>query len=248
MHADSYKSLARHYDALNPGEEIFKQRPFFERLIARYSVKSCLDCACGPGWHLLMLNELGLDCAGSDISPAMLSLAQENLRDRAIPLKQEDFRTLARAWHERFDMVICMSTSLPHMLTEADAVAALTSMCDRLNPDGILVIGNGITDNLLDTKPKLIPARILEDRAFYFFMEYPDAHRVIFNILFVQQIGTGFEHAFDVVEYNAMRQSTLQGYFARTPFARVEYSGDFDFSEYSKESSQRLIAIAHRGL
>lgn len=242
---DQYRLLAQRYDALNPKEEIFKQQPFFERLVSQYGIKNCLDCACGTGWHLFMLHGLGLSCSGSDISPEMIALAQENLKGKSIPLKQEDFRTLAHSWADGFDMVICMTTSLPHMLTDEDTETALNSIYDRLSPGGILVVSNGITDSLLDAKPKFMPARIHPDQAFYFFLEYPTPQRVVFNILHVRKSDSGFEHSFEVMEYNAMRQSTLERCFARTPFRRIEYFGDFDFSGYSPSAS-KLITIAQK--
>ena len=242
----SYETLAGVYVALHPKEEIFKQQKFFETLITKYTVKTCLDCACGAGWHLYMLADLGLTCAGSDLSPHMLAVAIKNLRGKVVQLKQEDFRSLARSWSTRFDMIICMSTSLPHMLTEVDAVAALTSMYEQLSDQGILVISNGISDALLDAKPRLIPARVLKDQAFYFFIEYPTLERVVFNILHIKKTESGFEHRLEVVENNAMRKATLDRYFAEVPFHEVQYYGDYDFSPYSVKESTRLIAIARR--
>jgi glycine/sarcosine N-methyltransferase len=119
---DSYRILADDYDYLNPREEILKQEGFFKKLIIEYSVKTCLDCACGTGWHLLMLNQLGIQCAGSDLSPEMLASAERNLKGRNIRLLEEDFCTLSRSWNQTFDMVICMTTSLPHMLTDKDVI------------------------------------------------------------------------------------------------------------------------------
>lgn len=61
-----YNLLTKDYDALNPKEEIYKQKYFFTKVIDQYSVRSCLDCACGTGWHLFMLDKLGLECYGSE--------------------------------------------------------------------------------------------------------------------------------------------------------------------------------------
>src|SRR3989344_8829697 len=111
---DNYQNLSVDYDVLQPKEEIFKQEPFFKKLIEKYSIKTCLDCACGTGWHLFMLNKLGLKCAGSDLSDGMLESAGKNLKGLSIALKNENFRTLSKSWKEKFDMIICMTTSFPH--------------------------------------------------------------------------------------------------------------------------------------
>lgn len=244
--AEKYKTLARVYEALSPKEDVFKQKPFFCQLIQQYAVESCLDCACGTGWHLFMLDELGVACFGSDISPDMLAVARRNLAGKKILLKCEDFRTLSESWQRRFDMVICMTTSLPHMLMDDEVTTALNSMYEALNAGGILVVSNGISDALLDTKPRFIPARIGTNQALYFFLEYPTPEMVVFNILHVEKTENSFEHHFEVIDYNAMRKSSLERCFIHTPFRQIEYFGGYDFSDYSSETSQRLIVVAQR--
>ena len=244
--AEKYKTLAKVYEALSPKEDVFKQKPFFSQLIQRYAIKTCLDCACGTGWHLFMLDELGVACLGSDISPDMLAVAQRNLTGKNILLKREDFRRLSESWQRRFDMVICMTTSLPHMLMDDDVTIALNSMYEALNSGGILVVSNGISDLLLDTKPKFLPGRIGTDQALYFFLEYPSREIVTFNILHIKKTENSFEHNFEAINYNAMRKSTLENCFIHTPFRQIEYFGGYDFSDYSTETSQRLILVAQR--
>ena len=242
---EEYKILADVYDILNPKEEIFDQKPFFEGLVKKYSVLKVLDCACGTGWHLSMFHDMGLTSFGSDISPDMLALAKVNLEGKYVPLKKEDFRTLGNSWGDGFDMITCLTTSLPHMLTDEDLVTALTSMHDRLNGGGILVISSGITDSLLTNKPKFIPARILPDDAFYFVMEYPE-NQLVFNVVYVTKTDEGFDHKFTSIVYNAMRQSVLAQAFAKTSFKHISYYGDYDMSPYDPGTSTKLIVVAGR--
>lgn len=243
---DEYKVISEVYDILNPKEEIFDQKPFFEKLIKDHAVIRCLDCACGTGWHLSMFHDMGLTCFGSDISPDMLTLAKRNLEGKYIPLKQEDYRNLGNSWGDTFDMVVCLTTSLPHMMTDEDVVTALTSMYERISSGGILVITNGITDSLLDSKPKFIPARVLANDAFYFIVEYPNEKEFTFNILYVRKTADSFDQRFTSVTYNAMRKAVLERCFARVPFQSVHYFGDYNFSEYSKEISGNLIVVAQK--
>lgn len=242
---DEYKILADVYDILNPKEEVFDQKPFFESLVKKHSILKVLDCACGTGWHLSMFHDMGLTSFGSDISPEMLALAKTNLEGKYVPLKKEDFRTLSNSWGEPFDMITCLTTSLPHMLTDEDVVTALTSMHNQLNDGGILVISNGITDALLTNKPKFIKARATEQEAFYFVMEYPE-NQLIFNIIFVKKTSESFEDKFTSVTYNAMRKSTLDRCFSKTLFQSVSYYGDYDMSPYDPTLSTKLIAVAQK--
>jgi glycine/sarcosine N-methyltransferase len=245
---DYYGSWAASYDVLHPKEEIFQQREFFERLVEEYGVKSVLDCACGTGWHLYMLREMGLEAFGSDVSEPMLDKGRANLSGLGVDLRPSDYRALSEAWGDQhFDMVICMSTAFPHMRTDQDAVAALRSMYGQLNDGGILVISNGISDALLDSKPKLIPARVQQPgHAFYFVMEYPSPEEVVFDVLHVWTTPAGFEHNLAVIPYNAMRLSSMQRYFKQTAFRQVRYFGDYESSEYLTERGSRLIAVAEK--
>jgi ubiquinone/menaquinone biosynthesis C-methylase UbiE len=243
---DIYKSLADDYDLLQPKEEILKQKPFFEEIIRKYKIKTCLDCACGTGWHLSMLDSIGLKCYGSDISNEMLNIAKDNLKAKNIILKKGDFKSLDKIWKIKFDMIVCMSTSFPHMLSDLDVMASLKSMYYQLKDNGILIIDNGISDKLLKTKPKFIPARILKDTAFYFFLEYPDRSTVIFNILQVNKTKDSFDHNTYSMSYNAIGKSKFDKYFKKTDFKKVSYFDDFKFSSYSVRNSDRLIVLAQK--
>lgn len=176
----------------------------------------------------------------------MLTLARSNLQGSAIELKHGDFRELASTWTKRFDMVICMTTSFPHMLVDEDAIKALNSTHGVLNDGGILVIANGITDSLLDSKPKFIPGRIQSEAAFYFFLEYPNEDKIVFNILNIKKTKDSFEHAYEVIEYNALRQGKFERYFKATPFKAVDYFGDYELSPYDSQKSGKLIAVAKK--
>lgn len=245
MPLEEYKVLAEIYDILNPKEDILAQKDFFSGLIAEHSILKVLDCACGTGLHLSMFFDCGLACFGSDLSPEMLTMAKLNLEGKYIPLKIQDFRNLGESWGDTFDMVTCLTTSLPHMLTDEDAVAALMSMYERVSDGGVLVISNGITDSLLDTKPKFIPARVNENDAFYFICEYEGEKTLTFNILYVKKGAEFMEHVFTSTTYNQMRKSTLERCFANTPFKNIQYYGDFDKSDYTQTSS-KLIVVAQR--
>jgi glycine/sarcosine N-methyltransferase len=243
---EEYKIIADVYDLFNPKEDIFGQRSFFETLVKKYSVLKTLDAACGTGWHLSMFHDLGLTCFGSDISEEMLALAKRNLEGKYIPLKKEDYRNLGNSWGDTYEMVTCLTDSLPHMLSDEDVIAALTSMYDRLSAGGILVVSNGISDSFLDAKPKFIPARILANEAFYLITEYPNEKEFSFNILYVQKTENSFDHKFTTMRYNAMRKEVLERCFKNTAFKNIQYYGDYDFSEYSKETSSKLIVVAEK--
>ena len=247
MTMNNYTQLSVNYDILNPKEEIFKQEIFFRKLIEKYSIKTCLDCACGTGWHLFMLHNLKVQCDGSDISESMLQKAEINLKGLSINLKKENFRTLSKSWTRKYDMIICMTTSFPHNKNDKESIDTLNSAYDCLNQGGILVIDNGFSDLLFKTKPKFIPARITDEQAFYFIIEYPDnQEKLVFNLLNVIKTPSGFDNAFEVIEYNAIGKKKFDFLLSKTGYSNIEYYGNFEFEEYSIETSKRMIVIAQK--
>ncbi len=242
---DYYSKLAEDYEALNPKEEIFLQKDFFSRVVEKHKIKTCLDCACGLGWHLYMLDDLGVKCYGSDISPEMIEICKNNLSDKGIELKVEDYKKLADSWETKFDMILCVSSALNHMLEDEDIVVALDSMYERLEEKGIIVIFSGVSDALAASKPKLIPARIYPEQAIYHFIEYFD-DRVVFNILNIKKTKDSFIHSLNSMTLSLLTKERFERCVAKTRFREVSIFGDFDFTDYLEDRSNRLFAIIRK--
>lgn len=110
-------------------------------LLAGYGVEppaSVLDCTCGIGTQALPLAARGYRVVGADVSAASVARARSVAVDRGIPIElvTADVRRLGDAVGGRFDAVISFDNSLPHLLTDADLAAALTSARERLRPGG----------------------------------------------------------------------------------------------------------------
>ena len=242
---NDYSKLAEDYEALNPREEIFLQKDFFSRVVEKYEVKTCLDCACGLGWHLYMLDDLGVKCYGSDISPEMLEICKENLSGKDIELKVEDYRNLAASWETIFDMVLCVTSALNHMVEDKDIIAALESMYESLEEKGIVVIFSGVSDAFAASKPKLIPARLYPEQAIYHFIEY-FSDTVVFNTLNIRKTEDSFTYSLNSMTLSVLTKERFERCIAKTKFREVRIFGDFDFSEYLGEKSNRLFAILRK--
>ena len=120
----------------------------------------------------------------------------------------------------------------------------------QLKDNGILIIDNGISDKLLKNKPKFLPARILKDTAFYFFLEYPDKYllqnEIVFNVLQGNKTKNSFEHKNYSIIYNAINKYIFDNYLHKADFKNINYFGDFKFSSYSVRNSDRLIVLAQK--
>ncbi len=141
---DKYASIAERYGRMF--EDDPKRRAFFSSFFKRYGVRSVLDCSCGTGNDLLVFHSMGYHVVGSDLSDSMLKVSSRLIKEKnvEISLKKADFQKLKAAHNETFDAVVCLSNSINEIAV--DAVAALESMKEVLNPKGIIVIDQGQTD------------------------------------------------------------------------------------------------------
>lgn len=102
-----------------------------------------LELGCGTGRVMVPLAEQGHSIVGIDISPELLSVAQQKIeqsgcQDRA-SYRQADIRTF-RLPDEQFTFVYCVSNTLMHCATQADQLQLLQTAYVHLQPNGLLLL------------------------------------------------------------------------------------------------------------
>lgn len=243
---DIYQEFAYDYDEFGSiADYLGSEKMFFEQLFAEKNVHSVLDCACGTGQHLYMLSELGFRVSGSDFSHAMLNVASENLESKGIkvPLRQCDFRYLQQAFTEKFDAIVCLTTSLPHLHTNKDLVTALVSMKDRLTTNGLLVLTQGTTPFTLS----LPSIEVVVNRADFsriFVKEHDNQFQTI-HVLDLYHSSNRLENnQYDIV-YKIILDEDYRQLLTEAGFGNIQIYGDYDRRPYNEES-RRLIVVAER--
>lgn len=249
---DLYERFAADYDRFGtPEQYIGREAGFFERLFEFYGTESVLDCSCGTGRHLFLFHQLGLDVAGSDLSPAMLERAERYLRSKDMrpALAQCDFRYLERCFDRRFDAVVCLSTSLPHLHTDDDLLRALRSMRDRLKSGGILVLTQGTTHkNLHDLPPIEV---VVNDRDFsrIFVKELQTENDMDFLDIHILDLhhdyGSCTHNQYDM-RYRLLLDDDYRRLLGEAGFSSVSVVGDYDMTPYNPDTSARMLVVAER--
>jgi glycine/sarcosine N-methyltransferase len=249
MIQDPYEDFAQRYDLFFKG---FGQHDpvyvaFFRSLFAENQVQRVLDCACGIGQDLHLFHSLGCQAYGSDISDAMLAQARQNLSGCGmdIPLKRADFRELPRHFEAQFDAVVCLSTSLPHLLEEVEVIRALASMREVLRDGGILVLSQGMCDKQIKERPRFIPAINTRDFSRVFVMEYFDETMRI-NVLDLFHSENEQDFKANSFEYQIILQDDYERLLAQVGYRDIQCYGTYRFDPYDKEQSDRLIVVARR--
>lgn len=241
---DTYEKFAYDYDEFGDIKDYLgPEQEFFEVVFKEYGVKTVLDCACGTGHHVYMMAKMGMEVSGSDYSESMLAVAQKNLSGlrQNIPLKQCDFRYLENAFDDKFDAVLCLTTSLPHLHEDDDLVTALKSMKNRLHDGGVLILTQGATPATL----KLPPIEVVvqhEDFTRVYVKEYDDRYQTI-HILDLFHSANRLENRQYDVKYRLLFDGDYRELLSKAGFSDVHIYGDYHRNPYT-EDSRRLIIVA----
>ncbi|MEU0698741.1 class I SAM-dependent methyltransferase [Streptomyces niveus] len=153
--ADDYHLIYSDWDA-----SIRRQGDALDAVINRGRAE-VLDCSCGIGTQAIGLALRGHRVTGTDISPRAAARAAREAARRSLSLRTAaaDMRRLPFP-DNRFDTVVCADNSLPHLLTEQDAHAALAEMHRVLRPDGQLLVSTRPYDDLLRDRPASTPPQV----------------------------------------------------------------------------------------
>lgn len=222
-----------------------REANFYDSLFKKCNVKTVLDCACGTGHHIMMFKQLGYDVKGSDLSPAMITKARANLKERNLdaPLKISDFKELNKNFDERFDAVICVGNSLPHLLSDEDLTLALTEMNAVLNENGILILEQRNYDKLLKDKKRFFPVSFRENEVFFYVLDFLPSE-IIFNIINVNTSDQTFQTY--TTTYNALKMDKLKELLYNSGFQIIDLYADYEFDKFNIETSDRPIIFCNK--
>lgn len=137
------QSLVDHWDELIDWEQRKAgEGGFFDSLLSRAGARRVLDAAAGTGFHSVTLAEAGYDVTATDGSQAMIDRAASNARSRGVrlPAIRSDWKDLHDTVDGRFDAVLCLGSSFPHIFDPAERAAVLREFYDALEPGGVLVL------------------------------------------------------------------------------------------------------------
>src|SRR6195256_1461843 len=116
-----------------------------EALLALRPPRRILDLPCGQGRHAIELARRGYHVTGADLSPYLLSVAEERGRASGVRVRwlSSDMRRPIAG--ETFDIVLNLFTSLGYFADEADDREVVRSASTMLAPGGrfVLELTNG---------------------------------------------------------------------------------------------------------
>jgi SAM-dependent methyltransferase len=113
-----------------------------------------LDCACGTGFHALLLSKIGFAVTASDIDPDNITILKGQPEYLAKPFTAQvaDWKRLTSSISSKFDCVLCLGSSITYydswredtevkMYNPTELALILRQMKGMLKPNGKLIIG-----------------------------------------------------------------------------------------------------------
>jgi glycine/sarcosine N-methyltransferase len=125
-----------------------------------------LDASCGIGTQAIGLAKSGFEVTATDISEASVARCAREASQRGLNIRTgvADLRSLHLDVAGPFDAVVSFDNALPHLLDDADLVAAASAMRRVLRPGGVLLASIRDYDALLQERPHGdLPRRIKTD-------------------------------------------------------------------------------------
>ena len=136
---DSYTVLAQSYDRLTADVDYEKWADYVERHFRRLKrpVQSVLELGCGTGSLTKLLAERGYSMIAVDISPDMLTVAEQKCRGQDVRLLCQDMSLLSLPG--QVDAVVCCLDSVNYVTRPAALRRAFRRVHKALAPGGLFL-------------------------------------------------------------------------------------------------------------
>ncbi len=243
-----YQDIADRYDEMTRfRQRLSSETRVMQRWLDRYGFRTVLDAACGTGLHAIILAKLGLRVTGADISEAMLARAREHAEESGVSVRwvQSPMQELKKNIDEKFDAVLCLGNSLPHLLQKKDLYDALNNFAALLKPGGRVAIQLLNYQRILSQKQRIVGVNRFGDREYIRFYDFGQ-DKIHFNILTIHWNGDKNTFSLHTTLLYPYRKDELKQAMFKSGFKSIEFFGDMQFNPYHDEKSPNLVIVGSK--
>jgi len=213
-----------------------------------------LDAACGTGQHAISLAKAGMQVAGADLSAEMIRVARQNADNAGIfpDFRAAGFGSLAATFGaSRFDALLCLGNSLPHLLTPPELVSALKDFFACLAPGGLLLIQNRNFDAVLAAHNRWMePQAHTEGEhewVFQRFYDFESAGLIRFNIVTLRrQVPGEWQASISSTHLAPQTRQELEQALLTAGFTQIQSFGSLENVTFDPAKSGNLVILAKR--
>lgn len=228
-----YYTLYKHRDQKEASRFI---RNLATELHPAHSAK-VLDLACGRGRHSVVLNQLGYDVTGVDLSSNSIEYARQ-FENQLLHFDVHDMREVYKPAH--FDIVLNLFTSFGYFDDPNDNLKVLNSVAASLKKNGVFVL-DFMNCHMTEQQLQELETRY-EDGIHFNIARRREEGCVIKTISFNDQ---GQDYVFEE-KVSTLKFEDLQNLFDRSNLKVLKVFGDYDLNPYEKPKSERLIFLSEK--
>ena len=253
-----YQSLSADYDKFNNWtNRLAFEMPFIEKQINRLQANrgksiAILDAACGTGMHAIALAQDGHSVSAADLVPEMVEQARHNARAASadVEFRTAGFGQLESAFGaQRFDLLLCLGNSLPHILSPSALSAALNDFAAVLHPGGILLIQNRNFDTIMAKKDRWMDPQSFQENekewVFQRFYDFEPDGLIRFNIVTLKRQDQGeWSSSVSSTHLYPQLESELRKGLTTSGFSDTQTFGSMGGEDFNPHTSGNLIIRA----
>lgn len=253
-----YDTVSEDYDLfVNWSNRLAFEMPFLEKQLGddERPVR-VLDAACGTGMHAIALAQKGMVVLGADLSSGMVARAHANAETAGVKVRFEvaGFGALEQTFvhqaADRFDAVLCLGNSLPHVQGPVELAATLADFAACLRPGGLLLIQNRNFDAILAERQRWMePQSAREGEAEWNFLRFYDfepSGTITFNMITLHRPNpqTPWKQIITSAPLYPLVQAEMLDALAGAGFKAVTSYGDMSGATFEPAYSGNLVITA----
>lgn len=251
-----YDTFSSEYDRfVNWKNRLGVEMPFLENILRENGAVRVLDSACGTGMHAIALAQAGFLTTGADFSAGMVEQARKNAAEAQaeVTFEQAGFGELQKTFGgKRFDALLCLGNSLPHVSSSDHLLATLADFAACLEPGGLLLVQNRNFDAVMEKKMRWMEPQTAreggEEWIFQRFYDFEPDGMIKFHILSLHRTGEGdWQQTIRSTLLFPLLKEQMTAALERCGFKVITYYGDMTGTPFEAEKSGNLVFTARRG-
>ncbi len=239
------------YDKMiNWEKRLEREGPFFRKIFQDTGAKRVLDLACGTGRHAVMFAQWGLEVTAMDISGPMVEQTRAAADQAGVKVEalQGGFLDFRQKVQGKYDVILILGNSLPHLLTREEIAKCLADVAGALNPGGRLILQNRNYDKVLAEQERFMPLNAWsgpdgEEVLFLRFMDW-QGELVNFNLVTLHKQDGKWSYHVGTNPLRPITSGEMRSFLQEVGFQGAVWYGDYGFNPYNSQASGDIIVVA----
>ena len=225
-----------YYHILYSSRDDQEAKQFIEALQSYLDIKPgafVLDAACGKGRHAKMLQRLGMEVEGFDLSPSNIEQANK-LANKYVHFFVHDIRS-SLPKQGQYDVVFNFFTSFGYFDDSSDNLKAFQTFTGGLRPGGILVMDFLNPTYIL---ANLVPEEKLKRGGITFHIKRWNEHGFLYKSIDFEDKGQSYSFQEKV---ELISKQEFLHYASEAGLKFMNLVGDYSLAKFDDQTSPRMI-------